>query len=55
VVLRTSKKEGCVPLTNANEVFLHDLGDIYDAEFRFLEGQREIVQKAADQNLQDAI
>ena len=42
-------------LTNAREVFLHALGDIYDAEHRFLEGQREMVQKATDQNLKNAI
>jgi ferritin-like metal-binding protein YciE len=44
-----------VPLANAHEVFLHDLGDIYDAEYRFLEGQQEMVQKATDQKLQTAI
>jgi ferritin-like metal-binding protein YciE len=44
-----------VPLTNAYEVFLHALGDIHDAERRFLEGQREMVQKATDQNLKNAI
>jgi ferritin-like metal-binding protein YciE len=42
-------------LTNANEVFLHDLCDIYDAEHRFLEGQEELAQKATDQNLLGAI
>jgi len=42
-------------LTNANEVFLHDLCDIYDAEHRFLEGQQEMAQKATDQNLLGAI
>ena len=42
-------------LTNAYEVFLHALGDIHDAERRFLEGQREMVQKATDQNLKNAI
>ena len=42
-------------LTNAHEVFLHDLCDIYDAEHRFLEGQQEMVQKATDQKLRSAI
>ena len=44
-----------MPLTNAHEVFLHALGDIYDAEHRFLEGQREMVQKATNQSLENAI
>ncbi len=44
-----------MPLANAHEVFLHDLGDVYDAEHRFLEGQQEMVQEATDQTLRSAI
>lgn len=44
-----------MPLANAHEVFMHALGDIYDAEHRFLEGQREMVQKATNQSLENAI
>ncbi len=44
-----------MPLANAHEVFLHDLGDVYDAEHRFLEGQQEMVQQATDQKLRSAI
>ncbi len=44
-----------MPLANAHGLFLRDLGDIYDAEHRFLEGQQEMVQKATDQKLQSAI
>ena len=36
-------------------MFLRELGDIYDAEHRFLEGQQEIVQEATDQELEKAI
>ncbi len=52
-----AEREGGFALlpTNANEVFLHDLGEIYDAEHRFLEGQQEMVREAADQRLQSAI
>jgi ferritin-like metal-binding protein YciE len=44
-----------MPLTNAHEVFLHSLGDIYDAEHRFLEGQREMADQATDGSLRNAI
>lgn len=42
-------------VTNANDVFVHDLGDIYDAEHRFLDGQQEMVEKATDDDLKGAI
>ena len=44
-----------MPLVNAHEIFLHDLSDVYDAEYRFLEGQQQMAQKATDQKLQSAI
>ena len=44
-----------MPVANANEAFLHGLGDIYDAEHRFLEGQQRMVQEATDQRLRSAI
>jgi len=44
-----------VPLANVRELFVHELGDTYDAEHRFLEGQREMVQEATDQALKSAI
>ncbi len=44
-----------MPITNPQELFLYELGDIYDAEHRFLEGQREMAEKATDQKLKDAI
>lgn len=34
---------------------LHQLGDMYDAEHRFLKGQHEMLQKASDAHLQDMI
>ncbi len=42
-------------LTKAHELFLHEVGDIYDAEHRFLEGQQEMVQNATDEELGGAI
>ncbi len=44
-----------MPLTNAQDLFAYELGDIYDAEHRFLEGQQEMAQKATDQDLERAI
>jgi ferritin-like metal-binding protein YciE len=44
-----------VPIANPRELFLYELGDIYDAEHRFLEGQQEMAQQATDQKLKDAI
>jgi ferritin-like metal-binding protein YciE len=44
-----------MPIANAQEVFLHELGDIYDAEHRFLEGQQFMAQKATNQDLKSAI
>ena len=36
-------------------MFLHHPADGYDAEYRFLEGQQVMVQKATDQKLKSAI
>lgn len=44
-----------MPIANTQELFLHELTEIYDAEHRFLEGQAVMVNKAADQELQRAI
>ena len=44
-----------MPITNAQDLFVYELGDIYDAEHRFLEGQQEMAQKATDQSLEKAI
>jgi ferritin-like metal-binding protein YciE len=44
-----------MPTINAQGLFVYELGDIYDAEHRFLEGQQEMVQEATDQNLEKAI
>lgn len=35
-----------------DEKFLHDIGDIYDAEHRFLEAQGKMLQHATDSKLQ---
>lgn len=42
-------------ITTMQELFIDELGDIYDAEHRFLEGQQEMAQKATDQDLRSAI
>jgi ferritin-like metal-binding protein YciE len=39
-------------IQNLNEKFVHDLGDIYDAEHRFLEAQQEMLQHAHAQAVQ---
>jgi ferritin-like metal-binding protein YciE len=38
-------------LTTLDELLLHDLGDIYDAEYRFLDGQKEMLAAATDREL----
>lgn len=42
-------------LTTLEEKFLHDLGDIYDAEHRFLDAQNEMLGQATDRNLKQMI
>ncbi len=44
-----------MPIADAREVLLHGLGDIYDAEHRFLGGQEFMAQQATDQELKSAI
>src|ERR687885_777048 len=44
-----------MPSADVRELFVHELGDIYDAEHRFLEGQREMAQEATDPHLEEAI
>jgi ferritin-like metal-binding protein YciE len=42
-------------IQSTQEKFQHELGDIYDAEHRFLKGQREMLKKATDPRLQQGI
>ena len=42
-------------MRNAQEMFQHEVGDIYDAENRFLRGQQEMLTKASDPQLQGLI
>lgn len=44
-----------MPITVAQELFLHELAEIHDAEHRFIEGQQEMVENATDRDLKDAI
>ncbi len=44
-----------MPISNAQELFVHELGEIYDAEHRFIEGQQEMIQNATDESLRSAI
>jgi ferritin-like metal-binding protein YciE len=44
-----------MPINNAQELFVHALSEIYDAEHRFIEGQQEMAQQATDQDLRSAI
>ena len=42
-------------INNLQEKFIHELGDIYDAEHQFLKGQDEMLANATDPNLQQMI
>lgn len=42
-------------IKTTQEKYLHELGDIYDAENRFLKGQQEMLQAATDPTLKAGI
>ncbi len=42
-------------IRNTQEKFLHELGDIYDAEQQFLKGQQEMLQQASDPTLKQML
>ena len=42
-------------ITDTQELFLHELSEIYDAEHRFAEGQQEMTQNATDGQLESTI
>ena len=42
-------------IANVQELFVHELCELYDAERRFLQGQVEMVHRATDNDLQRAI
>lgn len=42
-------------IANMQELFIDELGDLYDAEHRFLELQRELAPKAKDQKLKNTL
>jgi len=44
-----------VPIKTMQEMFTHELGDIYDAEQQFLKGQAEMVKNATDPTLKAGI
>jgi ferritin-like metal-binding protein YciE len=44
-----------MPITNVQELFVHELCEIYDAEHRFLDGQVKMIHKATDHDLQRSI
>jgi ferritin-like metal-binding protein YciE len=44
-----------MPIANAQELFVHELCEIYDAEHQFIEGQQEMIQNATDEELKGAI
>jgi ferritin-like metal-binding protein YciE len=50
-----SQRRSTVPITNTQELFLHELAEIYDAEHRFLEGQAVMVDRVTDDELQSSI
>ena len=42
-------------ISSTQEKFLHELGDIYDAEQQFLKGQQEMLQQASDPQLKQML
>ncbi len=42
-------------ISSAQEKFMHELGDIYDAEHRFLKGQQKMLKMATDATLKSGI
>src|SRR5688572_8877265 len=42
-------------IKNLNDKFMHELGDIYDAEHQFLKGQEEMLKNASDPTLKQMI
>ncbi len=44
-----------MPIKTTQEKFLHELGDIYDAENRFLKAQQEMLKAATDSTLKEGI
>lgn len=42
-------------IANTQELFVHELCEIYDAEHRFIEGQQEMAEHATDESLKNAI
>ena len=42
-------------LANVNDLMIQALGETYDAEHQFLEGQQEMEQQATDQDLKSSI
>ena len=44
-----------MPISSAQELFIHELCEIYDAEHRLIEGQQEMIEYATDEKLKGAI
>ena len=44
-----------MPITNTQELFVHELCEVHDAEHRLIEGQQEMVENATDEKLRSAI
>jgi len=42
-------------ISNAQDLFVHELGEVYDAEHRFIVGQQEMAEHATDEELKEAI
>jgi ferritin-like metal-binding protein YciE len=44
-----------MPIASTQELFLHELSEVHDAEHRFVEGQQEMIEHATDEDLKAAI
>jgi ferritin-like metal-binding protein YciE len=50
-----AKEKKDMPIKTMEEMFMHELGDIYDAEHQFLRGQEEMLEKATDPTLKEML
>jgi hypothetical protein len=49
------EEDQSMPVSDMHELFLHELGDVYDAEHRFLEDRTNREQSATSHGLKDAL
>jgi ferritin-like metal-binding protein YciE len=50
-----AEQESVMTISTTNEKFLHELGDIYDAEHRFLEAHQEMLSQVNETSLREGL